>query len=588
MCGINGQAKGPVNGVEMMNAALSHRGPDFAGVYTDKTVALGHRLLAIRDAASGSRQPFTKPGSPWVLIYNGQIYNTKKMCREHGIPPRDLDTAVMFDLIEKVGWDFVRHIQGMFAIALYNEKEKTLRLYRDGSGQKPVYYSFQNGSLIFASEIKALIANGVKAETSPEGLLVAASLGYIPGTLTLLKGIRKLDAGEMLTYRNGIIEMAYFESDVAGHFDGDPKKVMEELVTEHLASKQKVALNLSGGMDSSVLLHEMKTAGHELITYTTSFADAGESFNDDAEIARKLAKHYGTTHTEIEITKDIYLDNFIDGYAAIEEPNYNISIPTYLEVAKREGVNGDGNRVILSGDGGDEVFGGYPYYGKALEYDALVRRIGNIPFSLAKWGRSGKYFDYGNPVGMWLSFKDFDFTAVRKDRKFLQEYLSGIASRRKFPLADPVRSNMILDRAFWMPGENFIRSDKLYMNETLEMRSPLAYEPFRAYFDQRLQTEDYVADGGNKRFLRNLYRGVLPEYVTEKKKTGWRSPVRLWYQSDPRFKELFLSILSDAPSGGLVDWQKVAHAIQENEQWSKYHFLYLSLAILSKRYGITL
>lgn len=571
-----------------MNSVTAHRGPDFAGSYTNDGIALGHRLLSIRETADASKQPITKPGSPWVLIFNGQIYNTKELSKKFNIPYHDLDTTMIFDLIEKTGWEFARHIQGMFAIAVYNENEKILRLYRDQSGQKQIYYAPMPGMFVFSSEIKALLSAGIRAQTSIEGLQMAGALGYIPGNLTLLKEIYKLDAGEVVTVKSdGAYERAYFESDT-NRFSGEPKAVMEELVLEHLASKQKVALNLSGGMDSSILLHEMKTAGHELITYTTSFADAGEAFNDDAEIARKLSKDYGTAHTEIEITKEIYLNNFIQSYELIEEPNYNISLPTYLEVAKREGVHGDGNRVILSGDGGDELFGGYPYYARSARYERLMGQITPLAFNLGKWMRSGAYWDYGNPVERWLAFKYFNFSGFSRDAGFVKTHLKEIASARGFSLNDPVRSQMILDRAFWMPGENFIRSDKLYMSETLEMRSPLAYEPLRAYFDARLKTEDYTADGGNKRFLRKLYAGILPDYVTKREaKTGWRSPVRPWY--DKKFKDMFLSVLSDAPKGGMIDWNKIKKEVEAVDSWpGKYFFLYISLAILSKKYKITL
>ncbi len=588
MCGINGFVGTADSPLGAMNGKTAHRGPDFAGVYGNGQVYLGHRLLAIREAAEGSRQPVQKIGSPWVFIFNGQIYNSKQIAKDFSLPYHDLDTTVIYTLIEKIGWNFIRHIQGMFAIALYNEKENELRLYRDQAGQKPLYYSLQNGNFAFSSEIKGLTAAGISLEACRDGLLIAGSLGYIPGRLTLYKDVYKLDAGEMLIFKDGAIsERAYYTSDTS-RFTARPKEVMGELVHEHLASKQKVALNLSGGMDSSVLLHEMKTAGHELITYTTAFEGAGEAFNDDAVIARRLAKDYGTKHTEIMITKDIYLKNFTESYGLIEEPNYNVSLPAYLEVAKREGSNGDGNRVILSGDGGDELFGGYPYYAKALGYDSLMKTTGPTLFSLGRWIRAGTYFDYGNPVDRWLSFKHFDFGAFPRDVGFVSAYLNDIAKTRAIPLQDPVRSQMLLDRAFWMPGENFIRSDKLYMSQSLEMRSPFAYEPLRAYFDARLKTDDYTAGGGNKRFLRALYDGVLPDYVTKRTaKTGWRSPVRPWY--DERFKELFLSILRNTPRGGIVNWNMLKQEVEKKDSWpGKYFFLYLSLAILSKKHNVIL
>ena len=588
MCGING-AVGPGRvPLEAMNTLTRHRGPDFAGVYRGEGVQMGHNLLAIREMSDLSQQPVTHKDSPWVLTFVGQIYNTRDICKKFALPYHDLDTSVIFELIEKVEWDFARHIQGMFTIALYNKDEGVMRLYRDRSGQKQVYYTRINGTFVYSSEIKALLAAGATTEADHEGLMLATALGYIPGHLTLFKNIYKVDAGEVITIQtDGSYTRAYYESDT-NRFDGEPSAVMQELVAEHLASKQKVSLNLSGGLDSSVLLHEMMEAGAALATYTTAFEGAGENFNEDAMIARDLARDYGTTHTEITITPDIFLNNFIEAYALIEEPNYNISLPTYLEVARREGIKGDGNRVILSGDGGDEVFGGYRYYAQSIKNHNLMRAITPLLFNVGKRLRTNRSWDYADPCEEWLAFKYFDFEEMPGEQQFVRAYITDIAARRGLARNDPLRALMTLDRALWMAGENFIRSDKLYMSESIELRAPLAYEPLRAYFDTRLSGTDYFKNGGNKQYLRNLYRGKLPNYVIDRKnKTGWRTPVRPWY--DTRFKELFLSILAEAPRGGTVRWDYLMDEVRAKDTWpGKYVFLYLSLAILAKKYTVVL
>ncbi len=588
MCGINGYV-GRNNPVREMNAALLHRGPDYQGTYDDQGVHLGHCLLSIRGEPLASHQPYTKSGSPWVLIFKGQVYNTKQLSRDFSIPLQDLDTAMIFDLIEKIGWDFIHHIHGMFGIALYNKDEKIVRLYRDDAGQKPLYYSKTHDGVVFSSELKGLQSAGIRFEPDTYSTTIAGALGYIPGDRTLFSNVRKLDAGETVTiHTDGRIEQAYRPLSQKSHLTGTSSEVLTQTVQEHLQSKQKVALNLSGGMDSSLLLHEMKAAGHTMTTYTTSFEGAGESFNDDAVIACQLAKEYGTNHTEIIITKDIYQKNFIESYERLEEPNYNISLPTYLEVAKREGVSGDGNRVILSGNGGDEVFGGYPYYGKSLAYTKQIGRITPQLFNVWKWARTGNYWRYQKPVERWLAFKYFDFMGMPTAQKEVSLYIETIAEKRGLVFGDPVRDMMLLDRTIWLPGESFMQADKIYMGESLEMRAPLAYQPLRAYFDAKLNTHDYIANGGNKEYLRRLYKGKLPDYVVERKaKTGWRSPVRPWYDSE--MKKLFLQILSEAPRGGIVRWDHIQKEVASKDTWpGKYVFLYLSLAILSKKYNVAL
>ncbi len=590
MCGVNGYIGDDPAALEAMNAEIAHRGPDFSGHYKHGRVHLGHLLLSIRESAELSQQPYQKKGSPWVLVFNGQIYNTRSLAQVHHIPFSDLDTAMLYDLIEKKGWDFVQHVHGMFAIALYNEKEGMLRLYRDTAGQKPLYFT-TTLPFAFSSELSPLVKLISSRTIDAEGLMLAGALGYIPGTKTLFSSISKVDAGEVVTvHEDGTMSRSYFSPQFDEPLEGTPKEVLERVVTEHLQSKQKVALNLSGGLDSSVLLHEMKEAGHTLTTYTTAFEGAGESFNDDAAIAKKLARDYGTKHTEILISKDVYLDNFIRSYERLEEPNYNISLPTYLEVARREGASGDGNRVILSGNGGDEVFGGYRYYAESVRYQYLMNRISSPLFNIGKWIRSGSYFDYASPVERWLAFKMFKLDGVHIDKQRVSQYLKDIASARSLRFGDPVRDMMLLDRAVWLTGESFMQADKLFMTHSLEVRAPLAYEPLRHYFDKRLTTKDYVSEGSNKALLRHTYKNLLPDYIIERKqKTGWRSPVRPWYAEDRRFKSLFVSILDGAKRGGMVKWDSLRTEVLARDTWpGKYMFLYLSLAILSKKYDVAL
>jgi len=580
-----------------MQFALSHRGPDFAGEWRDGNLTLGHRLLAVRDAAEASRQPVKKSESPWVLAFNGQLYNMRHMRAELGpaFASTELDTTLLYGLIEKHGWDFVRHIEGMYAIALYNEREKVLKLYRDPAGQKPMYFSTKDGRIAFSSEIRGLAALGIPTDRPDDvGLACARAIGYIPGRKTLIQGISKLGPGDILTVRLPGGETAW-ETIPHGRervFEGEPAGVMRELITEHLASKQKVSLNLSGGLDSSLILHEAHAAGHALHTYTTFFESSDERTNEDALIARKLAKDYGTDHTEIVVTRDSFLELFEDAYRLIEEPNYNISLPVYLATARREGVHGDGNRVVLSGDGGDELFGGYPFYQEGLKYAALFSRYPQWLVQGYKRAREGLWWRFDDPVSIWLHsklFPDGTPSEVRERRDTTLAYLreslpASYAARKK----DPIRDLMLLDRAFWLAGENFIRTDKLYMSESMEMRAPLAYEPLRAYFDARLSDSDYRADGSNKAFLRELYDGKLPDYVTKRSaKTGWRAPAGAWWGEEMRAR--YLGILDGAKRGGAIDWTALRDRVASAESWpGKRMHLYLSLAILSRTYGLPL
>ena len=598
MCGINGYVGTRGGAIEEMNSKTLHRGPDSSGIFQDSHITLGHNLLSIREVLEASKQPVTKPSSPWVLVFNGQLYNTAAMKEklDKAYSGVDLDTTLLFGLIEKYGWNFIKHIHGMYAIGLYNKEEARLCIYRDPTGQKPLYYYAKGSEFIFSSEIKGILAHAhVDRSVNEESVLLATMLGYIPGSGTLFSHIHKLNPSEVLLLdcKNIQITKEYYHSDARGYYgDKKPQEVFTNLVAEHLQSKQKVALNLSGGMDSSLLLHEMSQVGHEMHTYTNRFEASDEKFNRDADLAKKLAKDYGATHTEITITKKLYLDNFIESYAAIEEPNYNITVPTYLITAKQEGAHGDKNRVILSGDGGDEVFAGYPHYWEIRRMEKLRRLVSSPIFNLIKNRRNGTSFDFSHAEDQWYFFRRMHDPILKHKVAYDRNLLSSITQpfmQNYGVKTDPVYQGMLMDRVLWLAGENFIRSDKIYMSQSVELRSPLAYHPFRQYFDELLSSSDYIEKSGNKKFLRNLYRGKLPEYITDRSdKTGWRSPLANWY--DKTFQTLFLSIIEPMKkSNHIIDWERIARQIEEKEMWPGKHIhAYLSLAILAQQYDIEL
>jgi len=600
MCGINGFTGKNEEKIKEMNEVLKHRGPDYSNIYTDEYLSLGHTLLSIRDDFGVSGQPYTKNDSPWILLFNGQIYNTDSLKSDLGAQTDEikLDTTLLFLTIEKYGWDFIHHIHGMFAIALYNKTEKKIRLYRDPSGQKLLYYYLKKGHLIFSSEIKGILTHqDIDRKVDSEAVIVATSIGYIPGTKTLFHYIKKLNLGEMvefdLTTRQTTAR--YIKSTIDDYYSGNPGVAFNKLLNEHLQSKQQVSINLSGGLDSSLLAHEMSKIGYQINSYTNLFKDCDEKFNRDAFLARNLARDYKTTHSEITVSRESYLQNFIDAYRLIEEPNYNISLPAYLQTAKKEGFVGDKNRVILSGDGGDEVFGGYTTYLQSQKMDRQIRFLGPTLFNFLKNKRNGTDYNFNDITERWLFLKKFPKNFLKDTTEtlpLLKQYLK--ESSKTFldfygKKDNSVQKMMCLDRVLWLGGENCIRSDKLYMSQSLELRSPLSYHPWRVYIDNKLKKGDYINNRLNKIFLRNYYKTKLPDYIVERKdKSGWRSPVSTWYNNE--YKELFLTIVRSArKDNSIVDWKRVEDEIEKTAHWPGKHIhTYLSLAILSKEYNISI
>jgi asparagine synthase (glutamine-hydrolysing) len=580
MCGINAFTGSNRDLIEKMNATLSHRGPDFAGVYIDDDVTMGHLLLSIREVSDISKQPYCLDNE-WVLLFNGQIYNTEQLKKSlSNLDPEKekLDTYILYKTIQTFGWDFISKVHGMFAIVLYNKNEKKIRAYRDQSGQKNLYYYHYENKFILSSEIKGILEHPIDRTEDIEAVGIACYLGYIPGNKTLFSHIKKIEPGYYIEYyKNNFLTSPYTYESTA-YYPKEPEKAFELLVREHIQSKDRVSINLSGGLDSSLLLHEIAKTGYTIDSYTTSFADSADIFNEDALLAKKLSTDYKTNHREIVITKQDYLNNLIESYETIEEPNYNISNPIYLITAKTEGVHGDKKRVTLSGDGGDEIFGGYSYYKEQLRLESQKKFLPTWLYNFIKNKRNKTHIDYSNLDERWLLSK-------KLGKNFGPDFdHSNFISYTNDPVILHMMKN---DRLYWLPGENFIRSDKLYMSQSMEIRSPFAYTPFRDYIDSFLTEKDYFQGEHNKVWLRAYAEGRLPDYITKRKnKTGWRAPVEYWY--DHNFKKLFLDIIEERiGKGSVINWTEVKKEIENSDTWPKKNIhLYISLALIAKKFNL--
>ena len=261
----------------------------------------------------------------------------------------------------------------MFSIVLYNLRENRTCLYRDHSGQKHLYYTYSNNILYYASELESLLCIAkIPRDCDVNSILIASKIGYIPGNKTVVESVYKLLPGEQLSYD---INKCTLNSNKTSR-DKLIKNSFSDCIKIHFQSARLMALNLSGGLDSSVLLHEAYNQGIDITTYTSYYDDGNSLDNSEAFLAKKLSQDYHTDHREIPVNKNIYLKCFIESYSVLDEPNYNVSIPLYHHMAKTQGIHGDGFRVLFSGDGGDEVFYGYKYYDKSNKIDLISKILG--------------------------------------------------------------------------------------------------------------------------------------------------------------------------------------------------------------------
>jgi len=606
MCGINGSTLYK-NKVILANQTLKHRGPDYSEIYQDKNISLGHTLLSIRGTIENSKQPIYENETPWVMAFNGQIYNTDYIAKILNIKKilnhkSDVDSYLLFKLICQFGWEFINFIQGMYSIALYNKHEEVIKIYRDHSGQKNLYYSYDNKVFAFSSEIKSLkLLSNFPYSNNNSSVNSASMFGYFHGRETLVKNVYKLLPGEHVSY--DIKKKKFFKSFIPQKYSDypeelNPREVIQDTIRKHMLGRHSPAINLSGGIDSSIIYHEMCNQGFKPISYSTFFLikkGRNNKLNEDAILAKKMAKERNGDHREIEITSDDYLENFVKAYETIEEPNYNMGIPVYYYLANIQGDKGDRRRVVLSGDGGDEVFGGYHHYLKSRIYDKLTKFGLRKFLEIYKLKNSYNMLNYNYDFDRWFSSRGWNpgFNVLSRREKLQNIKLANesfLAYKSLFKdNRDPVYGSMMVDRFFWLANENFIRSDKIFMNNSIELRCPFAYLPLREYFDKKVPSNQYINKNNNKLFIRKIYESDLPSYILNKQnKTGWTSPISSdWY--DEKTKELFVDIIDNYtnPDSSVVNWKDLRGLIANSmEHPGKHAHFYLSLAITSKALGI--
>ncbi|OBQ34196.1 MAG: asparagine synthase [Anabaena sp. CRKS33] len=411
MCGIAGiigfndydnQLKAKI---KKMQTALQHRGPDDAGIYvsTDKQAALAHTRLSILDLSPAGHQPMSSNDNRYHITFNGEIYNFQEL-RENLISQGEkfhsqTDTEVILKLYQKIGFNCVQHLRGMFAFAIWDDLEKTCFLARDPLGIKPLYYYQLGTTLVFASELRAVLASGLPAiNMSVEGLYGYLTTGSVPEPYTLIADIHCLPAGNWLYWQNGnITKKQYWQINFTPEAISPPeareivRKALLDSIQHHFISDVPVGIFLSGGIDSTTILAlATQTQKSQLSTYSIAFAES--EFNE-GELAQKIANHFGAKHTEYQVTSSFAKSILPDFLAAIDQP----SIDGFNTFCVSKVAHDNGMKVVLSGLGGDEIFGGYQSFQKVPQMVEWGKKLNRLPFlrtglglGLERWGTSPK------------------------------------------------------------------------------------------------------------------------------------------------------------------------------------------------------
>lgn len=565
MCGITGIASRTAisdrGWVVVGRDALRHRGPDDAGEWwsPDGCVGLGHRRLAIIDLSLAGHQPMQDATGELCIVFNGEIYNFIDLRQElaakgHAFRSRS-DTEVILAAYREWGVDCLSRLNGMFAFSLYDRRQRQLFLARDRAGEKPLFYALAHGALRFASELKGLTADpALPRRIDPEALDCYLAMGFVPGERCMLQGVNKLPPAHALVFNlnSGQSRLwRYWQlpkldaSAAAGDADeaallDELEALLEDAVRRQLVADVPVGVLLSGGVDSSLVTAMAVRATPKVKTFTIRFP--GHRQYDETEHARLIARHFGTEHVELEAAESA-VDLLSPLARQFDEPLVDSSmIPTYLvSQLIREHCT-----VALGGDGGDELFAGYPHYNRLLW---MQQKLGRIPRSLRL--PIAKTAEALLPVGFkgrnWLQGLGGDLQgglpliASFFDRSTRRRLMEG-QGNWKFVAEDIweqriPKSADLLQRATRMDFENYlaedilVKVDRASMLNSLEVRAPLLDYRLIEFAFGRVPSHLKATATSRKVLLKKLTARLLPAKFDQHRKQGFSIPFASWLQS---------------------------------------------------------
>jgi asparagine synthase (glutamine-hydrolysing) len=541
-----------------MTNALVHRGPDDSGVHTGPHVGLGHRRLSIIDL-SGGRQPMSSTDGTKIIVFNGEIYNfqeirTKLSGCGHVFGTRS-DTEVLLKAYEQWGTECLQHLRGMFAFAIWDATAGRLFAARDRLGKKPLYYFRTRKKIFFASEVKALLElDGVDRSVNLDAIDCFLSLGFVLAPHTIFSRIEKLPAGHYLLFdRTGITNKRYwnlFEYDNLEKFKlaeavSSVKRTLEEAVSLRMISDVPIGAYLSGGLDSSIIVGIMSRHSTQPVrTFTVGYVNAPE--HSELEYARLVAKHFMTDHREIILEPGNFFDLIRKMVWHLEEPiGDQACIPLFLLSEKaREQVT-----VMLSGEGADELFGGYNiyllmqvlgYYGKLPSYVRdkiglflLRKRLGHRrAIKYVEWSRKplsrrylGDMADLSEDAKSRLYTPEFSEACRRSSGPRIEEIYQEV------PNSSAVDQMTYLDINTWLVEDLLLKADKMTMAASVELRTPFLDHEL-VEISRRVGSRAKIRGITKKWLLKEAYRDLLPRAIVSRAKKGFPVPLSAWFQED--------------------------------------------------------
>jgi asparagine synthase (glutamine-hydrolysing) len=550
--------------IKAMADAIRHRGPDDEGYFVSGPIGLGFRRLSIIDLATGHQPISNEDGSVWI-VFNGEIYNYQELreflLSKGHVFSTQTDTEVIVHLYEELGEACVEKLRGMFGFAIWDERQKLLFLARDRVGIKPLYYCLSRNSIVFGSEIKAILADpDVTPEVIPGMIDRFLTFCYVPGEETLFKNIFKLAPGSCMVVRDGSARIRqYWDLDFStrdislGEAEAEVVRLLDESSRLHMISDVPVGFLLSGGVDSTAMLgFARENTNRPLSSFTVGFSDPGVI--DERPFANLAARRYGTDHHEMTISSKDFAD-FLPSYVwHMEEPVFEPPAVALYYVAR---LAKDYVKVLISGEGGDEAFGGYQTYRNLVWLERLKSILGRANGTLSgcllglnrifRSGRLAKYapllalplesyyysrvsnpFQFFNQHSTELYTKDFARCVSKEySTSVVKKYLDNRSIKGK------LNKMLYVDTKTWLPDDLLLKADKMTMANSIELRVPLLDHKVLE-FAASLPPNQKVHGFTTKYILKKSLQERVPREILDRKKTGFPVPYNSWLRTDLR------------------------------------------------------
>lgn len=557
MCAINGFNFKDKELLVQMNSITSHRGPDGTGFFCEDDISLGHNRLSILDLREAASQPMNDGAS--VIVFNGEIYNFKELKEEldYGFKTES-DTEVILAAYKKWGQDCVKKFNGIFAFAIWDKNKKELFLARDHLGVKPLYYYLKDGRFIFSSEVKGILVHDIDSSFNEEALNIYFRLLYVPEPLTPWKFIFKFPPAHCGVFKTGKLSLRrYWKIDKFDTFQDKEeikslsKDGFKTAIKRQLISDRPLGLYLSGGIDSTASLGVMSELLDKPVqTFTVGFEVEPEQelkFNADANLARKTSVFFQSEHHEMVLKPTDVIDNFekIVWHADDLVSNHTQTAMYVLSGMTKQFVD-----VVLSGDGGDELFCGYERY----YLNCMLDKIQKIPKFLRKnflaellFGLAGKKELYEKlniepGLGRFLAFMSQKEENIGRflNQDFNQSSTTPDFLREKFLFQpkqiDSTKMFQYLDIQTWLLDDALNRADRMSMAHGLEQRVPILDKDMVELAMAVPSTFNMDKKGLGKKIFKEAIKDYIPDFIYNEPKRGWFSPVAKWLR------------------GGLKDW----------------------------------